>query len=1036
MKLADLAVQRPVATAVASTLLVLFGVLAFLELPIREYPAIEEPEVTVEVGYPGASAAVVESRITQRVEDAVSGIEGLRTIESESEDGEADISLIFTSDTDLDTAANDVRDRVGRIVDNLPDQADPPEISKDQGGSDTLMVLALQAESMSAMALSDYADRYLLDRFSTISGVSRVRLWGAQLPTMRIELDRQAMAARDVTVEDVADALARENVEYPGGRIESATREFSVRLLPGYERSRDFESLVVHRGEATDTVTLNDIARVRLGPDTLREAFEDDGNPIVAIAISRQSTANTLAIAEGVYRVLDELKDDLPEGLSIDVRNDDTRYIAAALHEVSVTLAIAVLMVVGVIIAFLGSWRAALVAAVAIPVSLLASGIVLLWLGFSLNLLTLLALVLAVGLVVDDAIVMVENIQRHLEAGDTPLVAAWRGARQVAFAILATSLVLSAVFLPITLMSGQTGRLFTEFAVTIVATIAFSTFVSLTLTPMLASCLLRLLPERSNRRQPVIDRLLAALERRYAGMLQRLRSRPLLAGAGFMAITLTAVALTLSLPGEYEPYEDRGSLRLYARAEEGTNFEEMVRRMHAMGEAMGPALPDSAISNVLMRVPTPGNSEGAVNVGRWIVSFAPWHERRLTTREVAGKLRQQLSDFAPLQISTWLPEGLSSSHGAPVQFVLGGPSYETLKRWQEILMPLWERYPGLEELQSDYVESTPQLEVRFDRARAAQLGVNAETVGEALETFFGGRTLTTFERDGQSYDVLLQGQRNDRLTPEAIGELRVRTASGELVRLDNLVNIREVAVSRTLNRYNRLRAITFSANTTDGYALSEVLEHMRGTVEQALPDNARVDYKGASQDLIEAGRDLALVFTIALLVTWLVLAAQFESLLSPLVVMLTVPLGLIGASTGLVVFGQSLSLYAQIGLLILIGLAAKNGILIVEFANQLRDHGHALSDAVIEASRARLRPILMTSVSTMAGALPLLLATGPGANSRLGLGVTLFFGCASAGLLTLIIVPLAYQWLTGRQRSPGHRARQLRQELDERHREE
>ncbi|MFC0269079.1 efflux RND transporter permease subunit [Kushneria aurantia] len=1029
MKLTDLAVTRPVATLVASALLVLFGTLGFMELPIREYPAVEEPEISIEVTWQGASAAVVESRLTQPLEDAVAGISGIATIESESEDGEADISLTFSTETDLDSAASDVRDRVSGVADNLPEEASAPEISKDGGGDEVMMILSVRSNSMDAMSLSDYADRLLVDRFATLPGVARVSLWGDRLPTMRVDLDRRAMAARDITVQDITGALTSENVEYPGGRIESSAREFTVRLLTGYRSAEDFRALPLRRGSGTSSVTLGDVARVEIGPETRRELFLVNGEPTVSIAIRRQSTANSLAVSRAVRTTLDSMQSELPPGLSIDIVSDDTRYIEAALTEVVKTLAIAVAMVVGVIILFLGSWRAALVASVVIPVSLLASGMVLLWLGFTINMLTLLALILAVGLVVDDAIVMIENIQRHLEEGDPPLVAAFRGARQVAFAILATSLVLMAVFLPITLMSGQTGRLFSEFAVTIAAAIAFSTFVSLTLTPVLASWLLSMGQRR--RRSPA-ERLLGAVARLYGRHLDGMLARPVLVGGGFIAMVIVTAATIIQLPTSYEPYEDRGALRLYARAAEGTNFEEMVRRMAAMGEQLAPILQDEGlIDNVSMRIPGPGTS-GPVNSGRWILSFAPWQERDESTQEVSRAISERLANFSPLSVFNWLPSGLSSSSSSSIEFVVGGPGYDTLGEWRDILMAEWRRYPGLTDLDQDLIETTPQLEVRLDRTRASQLGVSAEAVGETLATFFGRRSLTTFERDGQSYDVILQGQRDQRLTPEALGELQVRTRSGELMALANVVEVEEVAAASSLNRFNRLRAVTFSAEPAEGYSLQEVLDHMNATVDERLPESAVVDYKGATRDFLEAGNQLLLVFVIAIAVTWLVLAAQFESFISPLVVILTVPLGMLGAGVALLLLGQSLNIYAQIGLLMLIGLSAKNGILIVEFANQLRDQGMALREAVLEASRVRLRPILMTSLSTMAGALPLIVASGAGSASRFGLGVTLLAGCASATVLTLGVVPIAYQWLAGMQKPPGHRARALQQSLEAR----
>ena len=1018
MMLSDLSVRRPVFAAVLSLLLIAFGLLSFDRLPLREYPDINPPIVSVETRYPGASAQVVETKITQLVEDAIAGIEGIRTISSASRDGRSQVTVEFEVERDIDAAANDVRDRVARTVDRLPEEADPPEIAKADANTQQIMWLSLSSDRLSQLELSDYARRFVQDRLAMVSGVASVRIGGEREYAMRVWLDRQALAARGLTVLDVEAALRRENVELPAGTVESFEREFTVRVERSYSTAGDFAALVLRQGSDGYLVRLGDVARVEVGPANDRSELRANGVPTIGLGVSAQAKANVLDTARSVKAELARMSSGLPEGMEIVAGYDASIYIEQAIFEVYKTLMVATGLVVLVIYLFLGSFRAMLVPALTVPVSLTAAFIVLWAMGFSVNLLTLLALVLSIGLVVDDAIVVLENVYRRVEAGEPPLLAAYRGARQVGFAVIATTLVLVAVFVPIAFMEGNLGRLFSEFSLAIAGAVCFSSLVALTLVPMAASKLLRPAGERAGP-AALVDQAFSLFSRTYSHSLGGLIRRPLWVSGFLLAVVAGGWQLLTNLPQEYAPTEDRSSFFVIMNAPEGASFEYTQRYARDMENVLLPLLDKGEAYRVLISTPLFG-SGASVNNSIAIVSLENWDQRERSTQEIVGGLFPSLMGMPGVRAFPIQPAALGQrGFSTPVQFVLGGDTYEALAEWRDAFLAKASENPRLLNLDADYKEVKPQLLIQVDRNRAADLGVSVSEVGRTLETMLGSRRVTTYLDRGEEYDVILQAEDADRRTPGDIENLYVRAAkSGELVPLSSLVTVSEGADAATLNRFNRLRSITISANLAPGYTLGEALTFLRGIAEETLPTEARIDYKGQSRELQESSSSVLVTFSLALLVVFLVLAAQFESFIHPLVIMLTVPLAVVGALLGLELSGGSLNIYSQIGIVMMVGLAAKNGILIVEFANQLRDAGASVEEAIKEAARLRLRPIVMTSISTVIGVLPLILGGGAGAESRMAIGVVVFAGVLFSTVLTLGVVPTFYRLLAPHTRSP------------------
>ncbi len=1032
MILSDVSVTRPVFASVLSLLLIAFGLVAFDRLPLREYPDIDSPVVSIETIYRGAAANVVETRITQLIEDQISGVEGIRFIESESEDGRSAITVEFSVGRDIDGAANDIRDRVSAVLDDLPVEAEPPEIQKVDSNEDVIMWLNLVSDRMSVPELSDYARRYLVDRFSVLDGVARVRVGGGQTFAMRIWLDRKALAARGLSVSDVGDALRAENLELPAGSLDSVDRQFTVRVVRSFHTAEDFASLVLARGADGYLVRLGDVARVEKGAEETRTFFRGNGVPMVGIGIIKQSTANTIEVADAAKARMERINPTLPEGMEIKQSYDTSVFVKGAIREVYKTLGIAILLVVSVIFLFLGSVRATLVPAVTVPVSLIATFLVLWVLGFSINIITLLALVLAIGLVVDDAIVVLENIHRRMEQyGETRLVAAFRGTRQVAFAVIATTIVLVAVFVPIAFLQGDVGRLFSEFALTMAAAVGFSSFVALSLSPMLAS---QVLPQDTGKMDLIhaVDAVFGRIRDGYLWLLRGALRHKWFVGLIFVAILAGTQWLLDEIPSEYAPKEDRGAFFVLVNGPEGATYDYMKEYMDEIERRLMPLVEAGEIKRLLVRAPRTFSNFSIFNSGIVINVLDDWNARR-SAWEIMDDIRKRLGDLSGVRAFPVMRQGFGKRIQKPVQFVIGGGTYEELAGWRDILLQKIEQSnPGLKGVDWDYKETKPQLQVVIDYDRAADLGVTVGEIGRTLETMLGSRRVTTFIEQGEEYDVILEGERHDQRTPTDLSNLYVRSQrSNQLIPLANLVKLEEMADSIKLNRYNRVRAITIEANLADELALGDALAYLDGLVQEHLPGKVVIDYKGQSRDFRATGGSILFVLVLGALIVYLVLAAQFESWIHPLVIMLTVPLAMAGALLGLYLTDQSLNLYSQIGLIMLVGLSAKNGILIVEFANQLRDAGQEFHQALLEATEVRFRPIVMTGITTAAGSAPLLLSSGAGAETRTVIGTVILYGVLAATLFTLFIVPVAYDLLARHTGSPKQMQRRLQSELGE-----
>jgi len=1012
--LSDLSVKRPVFATVINLLLVTFGIVAFLMLPLREYPDIDPPVVSINTSYPGASAAIVETKITQLLEDRISGVEGVKSITSNSRVGRSSISIEFELDRDIDAATNDVRDRISRALRRLPEQADPPEVSKANGDESVIVWFVLQSETMSTLQLTDYAERYIVDRFAVVDGVAQVNVGGGRTYAMKIFLDRVAMAARGITVDDIESTLRAQNIELPAGEIESVDRDFSIRVERSYRSEQDFANMVIARGSEHELVRLSEVARVEVSAEDDENMFRGNGKNMVGLGIVKQSKANTLEVVKAARKEVANIRESLPIGTTIRNSYDSSVFIQGSIDEVYSTLMVAMLMVILVIFLFLGNIHATFIPAITVPVALIGSMVVLSWLGFSINLLTLLALVLAIGLVVDDAIVVLENIYRRIENGQTPLVAAFEGGREVAFAVIATTLVLVAVFVPLIFLSGNIGRLFTEFALAIAAAVVFSSLTALSLTPMLCSKLLKH-RKRSSSFGQLLDKGFTKLEQAYGDSLKHSVKQPLLLVMIIILSFYAVFTLFDRLPSEYTPKEDRGDIFIMMRGAEGASYESNVKNMQKIEKTLMAYQERDELDRVLVRVPGFGGAGGIA-----IVGLPKWGERSFSTFEFAGMMNKELASVTDVRAFAILRQGLRGGGGnTPVQFVLQGNTYAELAKWRDIIIAKAQENPNLVGIDSDYKETYPQLLVEIDHNRAYDLGVSIGDIAKTLETMLGQRRVTTYVERGEEYDVIIEGDEADFDSPADIDNVYVRSSETEqLIPLSNVISIRENATSSRLNRYNRLRSVTISASLTNGYSLGEALDYLNQAVDENLPDEAQVDYKGQSMLLKESGSSVLFIFALALLITYLVLSAQFESFIHPLVILLTVPLALVGALTGLEYMGMSLNIYSQIGIVMLIGLAAKNGILIVEFANQLRDKGMAFEEALIGAAQQRLRPIVMTTFTTVTSAIPLVLASGPGSESRMVIGVVIFAGVSLASIFTLFVVPTAYYWLCRNTGSP------------------
>jgi multidrug efflux pump len=1025
MIISELSVRRPVFAMVLSLLLVIIGLMAAGRLPVREYPDISAPIVSVDTFYRGATAAVVETKITQIIENQVAGLEGVEKITSSSAEERSRITIEFGLGREIESAANDVRDRVSRVQGQLPDEADPPQISKVDANSDAVMAIDLSSDKRSILELNDYADRYLIDRFLVVNGVAMTRIMGERRFAMRIWLDRQALAGRRLTVQDIEAALRRENLQLPAGRIESTNREFTLRTDTGFQKEDDFRQLVIGRGADGSLVRLGEVAQVKRDAENLRSLSRSNGTVGINIQIIPTSTANVLDVTKGAQEEMARIRETLPEDIRMEVNVDNSLFVHESINEVVHALVVALILVLIVIYLFMGSVRATLIPAVTIPVSIIAASLVMVFAGYSINVLTLLGAVLAIGLVVDDAIVVLENIMRRMEEGEPALIASVDGSREIGFAVLATTMVLIAVFLPISYLPGNLGRLFAEFGITIAAAVLFSAFIALTLVPMMTSKLFQGGVVRTGLTIHV-EHFFKWLSARYEASLRGSVKRPFIGiGLAVGALVLGAV-LYMALPSEYAPQEDRAMVQIVLTAPEGASLSYLDRYLQRVEAIAQDEVKRGNARRVLTR--TGGFGSNDVNVGRVMLPLSPWGDREDGAAQIVQRLRQSTNDLPGVRVVVIQPGGMGQrgGPGSPVRLVLGGPTYEELVKWRDIVLEHASQNPGLVNLDSDYYERKPQLDVSIDRNRAADLGVSLEAVGRTLETMMGSRVVTTYNEGGEEYRVILQARDSDRASPSDLDNIYVRsTTSSALIPLSNLVRVVETAGPTDFKRFDRLRAVTISAALSPGYSMGEAIDYFEKVVRDNLPPEASINWDGESREFQKSGSALYVTFLLALTIVFLVLAAQFESFRHPAIIMVTVPLAVTGALIGLFVQGGSINVFSQIGCIMLIGLAAKNGILIVEFANQLRDRGIEFVEAVIEASAIRLRPVLMTSLCTLFGAVPLLIASGAGAESRRAIGSVVVYGVGFSCLLTLYIVPTLYSLMARNSRSPEYVSRMI-----------
>jgi multidrug efflux pump len=1031
MQIAEISIRRPVFATVLSLLIVLIGAVSFNRLTVREYPKIDEPVVTVSVRYPGASAEVIESQVTKPLENSIAGIDGVDVITSISRADQGQISVRFRLEKDADSAAAEVRDRTSRVRNRLPQAIEEPVIAKVEADAFPVIQIAFSSDSLTQLEINDLVNRVVKPRFQTVTGVADVRIFGERKYAMRVWLDSDKMAAFRLTSQDVEDAIRRSNMELPAGRIESRQREFSVTSQTNLIKPAQFGAIVVKTVNGF-SVRVRDVARVEEAAADERTAVRLNGRSAVSVGVIRQATANPLDLSEGVRAALPKLQADLPAGMVIDVANDNAVFIDRSVKNVYRTIVEAVILVALVIFVFLRTLRASIIPIVTIPVSLVGTFALMALAGFSINTLTLLALVLAIGLVVDDAIVMLENIYRHIEEGMDPFSAGIKGAREIGFAIITMTATLVAVYAPLAFTPGRTGRLFVEFALALAGAVVVSGFVALTLTPMMCTQLLKHNP-KPNRFDSGMEHLLTGLSERYGSFLRWLvtrRHRPAAnAGLGgwfkagllqarwlvLLVMLLSAAAIALVFPTmkqELSPMEDRGVILANVNAPDGATLDYTDRYARAL-EKMGQ--PFQEFDRIFVSLGNPTVAQASV-----IYRTVDWDQRKRTTMDMARELGPQFASLSGVTAFPITPPSLGQGiRERPLNFVIQtSESYQNLNGVVRKMLDEIAKNPGIVSPDVDLRLNKPELRISVDREKAADLGVSVEVVAKAVETLLGGRNVTRYKRDAEQYDVIVQTEASGRNTPEDIDRIYVRGRNDAIIPLSALVKVRESVSPRELNHFGQRRSVTITANLSSDYSLGEALRFMDQTAAKILTAGYSTEVNGTSREFRKSQGALAIVFVLALVFIFLVLAAQFESFVDPLVIMLSVPLSMIGALLALKWSGGSLNVYSQIGLITLVGLITKHGILIVEFTNQLRGQGMDMIDAVVKASAQRLRPILMTTGAMVLGALPLAMATGAGAESRVQIGWVIVGGMSLGTLLTIFVVPTMYT-LFARKSIPG-----------------
>ena len=1012
MTLYALSIRRPVLATVMSLVIVIFGILSFFYLGVREYPAVDRPVISVSTTYRGANADVIDSQITEPIEESVNGIEGIRTITSVSREGRSTITVEFELGADLERAANDVRDRVSRAMRLLPVDVEPPVISKADADGQPILFLGVASDRRNLLDLTEVAENLFKERLQTIPGVSRVDIWGSKRYAMRMWLDPQRLAAHSLTPLDVQTAVARSNVELPSGRIEGDAVELTIRTMGRLSTPDEFENLILHE-EGGHLVRFRDVGRVELGPENERTVLKRDGVPMVGVVLRPLPGANYISIVDEFYNRLEWLEKDVPPDITLEVGFDTTEQIRTSISEVQQTIFIAFLLVILVIFFFLREWRTTLIPIVVIPIALIGSFFIMYLAGFSINVLTLLAIVLAIGLVVDDAIVVLENIYAKMEAGMSPIEAGINGTREIFFAVIATTLALVAVFMPIIFLGGLTGRLFREFGVMIAGSVLISSFVALTLTPMLSTRILRR-EHKPGRFYQKTEPGFRRLSEGYRARLQSFMRRRWYAVALMMGCGGLAWLLFSTLPAELAPMEDRSRFSMMASAPEGASYEYMDDYINRLAEHVRQEVPEL---ESVVTVTAPGfGAAGSVNSGFVRAMLVPPAERDRTQNQIAQSLTRSVQQLPGARTFVSQDQTISVGRmgGLPIQYVLQAPDIERLREALPPFLDQANQHPAFAFADVDLKFNKPELRVNIDRDRAQSMGVSVAAVAQTLQLALSEQRIGYFIRNGKQYQVIAQVDRDYRGETLDLKSLYVRSAGGQQVALDNLVEVTEESSPPQLYRFNRYTSATISAELAPGYTMDDGIDAMNEIAAGVLDPSFATSLTGPTRDFVESSSSLLYVFLLAIVLVYLVLAAQFESFRDPLTILLTVPLALTGALVSLWYFGQTINIFSQIGLVMLIGLVTKNGILIVEFANQRRAAGLGIVDAVVDAAVSRFRPILMTTLSTVLGILPIALALGAGSESRIPMGVAVIGGLLIGTLLSLFVVPVMYTFLTGK----------------------
>ncbi|MFZ7116076.1 MAG: efflux RND transporter permease subunit [Bacteroidota bacterium] len=1018
MSLSSLSLKRPVMAMVFSIVIILFGLIGFDFLGVREYPSIDPPIITVRTAYTGAASEVVESQITEPLEKAINGIAGIKTISSSSNQGSSSITVEFDLEIDLEAAANDVRDKVSQAVRQLPQDIDaPPVVTKSDANSDAIVSMTLESNVRNHMQISDYASNVILERLQTIPGVSTIQVWGEKKYAMRIWLDPNKLSSFDLTPLDIQNSLDKENVELPGGKIVGDATELTINTMGKLETVDDFNNLIISSVNGS-VVRLQDVATVQLGPENDETILKQSGTPMIGLAIVPQPGSNYIEIADEFYRRFDQLKKDLPKDFKLDIALDNTKFIRRSIGEVEETLLIAFLLVVVIIFLFFRDWLIAIRPLIDIPVSLIGAFFIMYVAGFSVNILTLLAIVLATGLVVDDGIVVTENIYKKIEEGMEPAEAAEKGSNEIFFAVVSTSLTLAAVFLPIIFLEGFVGRLFREFGIVMAGAILISAFVSLTLTPVLNVKLARKNHKHSKfyeRTEPFFVAMTEGYRKSLAAFI-KVRNWAwviLLATLGLVYIVGS------SLQSELAPLEDRNFIRLQVSAPEGTSFGYMDNFMNRLVEFVNDSIPEKRIA---LSVTAPGfTGSGAPNTGFVRIGLKDADQRERSQQQVADYVTKNMKAYPEgrvfaLQEQT-IGVGGSSRTGLPVQFVLQGPNFEKLKAVLPKFMEEAGKNPTFQGVDVNLKFNKPELNIKINRDRASALGVSINDVAQTLQFSYSGRRMSYFTMNGRQYQVIAQVDRENRDEPIDLKSLYVRNKSGEMIQMENLVDVVEESSPPQLYHYNRYKSATVSAGLAPGKTIGDGIAAMNEIADKVLDDSFSTELTGPSRDFAESGSNILFAFILALILIYLILAAQFESFIDPFIIMLTVPLALGGAVISLWMFNQTLNIFSQIGIIMLIGLVTKNGILIVEFANQRKLAGLSVRDAAVDASTSRLRPILMTSIATILGAMPIAIGLGNGAQSRIPMGIVVVGGLLFSLILTLYVIPAVYTFISKENRN-------------------